>query len=30
VRHALAHEPPPATVEELLNLAYRLRARERE
>jgi len=27
VRHALAHTPPPETVEDLLNLAYRLRQR---
>ena len=27
VRRALAHEPPPNTVEDLLNLAYRLRGR---
>lgn len=28
VRRALAHEPPPGTVEDLLNLAYRLRGRQ--
>jgi Holliday junction DNA helicase RuvA len=28
VRRALAHEPPPASVEELLNLAYRLRKQQ--